>query len=304
LKLCAQKSELSEVESKYFLSQIYSIYLNENEEAEKYLKELTNRFNSNSLFLYSLASVKIKLRKIDEAQVLLDRVIEISNSKFKSVKNLAYFLKGDCYFYNNQFNLAKPFYQKFLKEHNDIDYKPTASYRLGLCYELTNQHELAKVYFEKVTTFNCSTEDDVYSKRKAEECLRKSLNAEELNLIYNINLFKSGKLDIAQRNLEEILKLNKGNEIRPQIFFQLGLIHFEKMQFENAKTYFNNVINSNLKSELWLIPFSNYYLAKIFSIEGDKIKAQRNLDKIYSFQDFDFEKMLKIWVESLRFKIS
>ncbi len=304
IEIAALKSKFAEVEANYFLSQITSSYLNENQFSADYLLQLVNKYPNNSLFLYSLASEYIKLNRIDSAVALLDRVIELNNQKFQKVLNLTYFLKGDCYFFQNQFNLAKVFYQKFLDSPVDDDFKPTASFRLGLCYELKNQRDEAKKYYRYSINSKGESDDDLFAKRFCEIYLSRRIEPNEAAIFLAENLRQNGKYDYAIASFENVLTRNPNIEIKAKIFYNLGRIYFLRGETYLAKSYFEKAIRITLEEEKSIRQFSKYYLARIFVLHYEKEPARRLLDEILKENSYDYEKTLTIWCEALKNKIS
>lgn len=304
LQKASKEGIFTNTEAKYFQSQIYSAYLNDNKTAEDLLQVLVEQFPKNILFKYSLASVKIKLRKIREADELLNDVLLNANSKFKNVLNLTYFLKGDCAFYQNQFNQAKPFYLQFIENNSDDDFKPTACYRLALSYELTNQRENAKKYYQLALEKKGETEDDIYSKRLAGEYLKNGVSTNEAQLILARNHFQNDKFDLMTSSFENLLKNNSSSNYTQLMNYYLGIASLEMNKFDEAFRYLSKIGNTKNSKESWLVPFSQYYLAFVNYKVNKKNDATNLLNRLEKFSDYDFEKQLNIWAQSLRMAIS
>lgn len=304
LQKASKDGIFTNTEAKYFQSQIYSAYLNDNKTAEALLQVLVEQFPKNILFKYSLASVKIKLRKIREADELLNVVLLNANSKFKNVLNLTYFLKGDCAFYQNQFNQAKPFYSQFIENNSVDDFKPTACYRLALSYELTNQRENAKKYYQLALEKNGGAEDDIYSKRLAGEYLNNGISSNEAQLILAQNHFQNDKFELMTSSFENLRRNNSSSNYSQLMNFYLGRASLEMNQLDEAYKYLNKIGNTKNIKESWLVPFSQYYLTVVSYKMNRKNDATNLLNRIEKYSDYDFEKQLNIWTQSLRMVIS
>ncbi len=285
---------LTSSEAKYFLSQIYSSFLNDNYSAEKYLVELVQLFPKNILFKYSLASVKIKLGKMADADKLLDEVLQSNNYAFMNVFNLSYFLKGDCAFYQNQFNQAKPFYSKFIDQYSGEDFKPTAHLRLGLSYELTNQKDVAKEYYQLSIKSRGESEDDLYSRKLASEYFKNGFSSEDQKILFVKNYFQTKNFE----SLKNILN-NSSNGLKHVTNFYLGLTNFEQNNFDEARENLYKIGNNQISRDNWLVPYAKYYLALTHYRMNQKSEALRILKIIENYSDHDFEKQLETWVRSL-----
>jgi tetratricopeptide (TPR) repeat protein len=300
LRRTSENGILTSTEAKYFLSQIYSAYVNDNKTAEDLLQFLVEEFPKNILFKYSLASVKIKLRKIKEADELLNDILLNANTKFQNVVNLTYFLKGDCAYYQNHFNQAKPYYLRFIQKNSEENYKPTACFRLALSYELTGQKETAKGFFQMALDTKGETEDDIYSNRLANEYLKNGISSEEAQIILVGNYFQNNKFDLMVSSFDNLLKANASPEATQFMNFYFGKSNLEMNKLEEANKYFSKVSNDNGFRESWLIPYSKYYLGLINYKMGRKKETLERLNAAEKQSNYDFEKQLKAWVLSLK----
>ncbi|MBU2444553.1 MAG: DUF3808 domain-containing protein [Bacteroidetes bacterium] len=304
LQKASKEGIFTNTEAKYFQSQIYSAYLNDNKTAEELLQVLVEQFPKNILFKYSLASVKIKLRKIREADELLNDVLLNANSKFKNVLDLTYFLKGDCAFYQNQFNQAKPFYLQFIENNSEDDFKPTACYRLALSHELTNQRENAKKYYQLALEKKGETEDDLYSKRLAGEYLKNGVSSEEALVILARNYFQNDKFDLMISSFENLLKNNSSSNYTQLMNYYLGRANLEMNKFDESYKCLSKIGNNKNLKESWLVPYSKYYLALINSKMNRKNESFMMLDIVENYSNYDFEKQLNTWVQALKERLN
>ncbi|MBM4175666.1 MAG: DUF3808 domain-containing protein [Ignavibacteria bacterium] len=299
LQRASSEGVLTNPEAKYFLSQIYSSFLNDNHSAEKYLVDLVQLFPKNILFKYSLASVKIKLGKMEDADELLDEVLQSNNYSFRNVFNLSYFLKGDCAYYRNQFDQAKPYYSKFIDQYSGEDFKPSAYLRLGISHELTNQKTNAKYFYRMVIDCKGETEDDLYSKKLARDYLNNDIPANQTQIILAKNYFQSKNYEL----MKNVLQSNSSFEMKNHLNYFLGRIDYELNDFNNAIKNFNKVRYTENSFDNWLAPYSKYYIALSQYVMNRKAEAMRILKSVEDHSDYDFEKQLETWMKSLAFLI-
>jgi tetratricopeptide (TPR) repeat protein len=293
IKKAATQGHLAKVEAQYYLSQILSEVLFENEAALYYLKNLVRRYPNNLLFNYSYAVLEIKERNLRDAQKILSRVITAKDSKFTQIISFAHFLMGDIFFRKNQFDSAKVYYLAFLNSTPTIDYTGIANYRLALSYELTNDRNSAELYFSNCAIGNMDLEDDQYAKRKGEIYSHRTLAVNEADLVKIVNMIESGKYKIAYDSLHSLLSRIKKESLRAEALICLSEVSYKLDKLEESLSNALIAIELNPQEEKWIAPFAAYYAARVYKKNNNTQEFSEIINRIDDYSDFDYQNKLK-----------
>jgi len=299
IQLVANRGNLAKVEAMYFLSQFYSGSLNDNQKAFDLLKELSGRYPNNKLFVYSAAVELIKLHKIDEAKNYLQKIINNNSTEISAIKELSYFLLGDCNFYQNDFSEAVSFYNLFFNKYDQSQYKPTAHFRAGVSYYFLNNLEKAKANFERSISINSKISEDQFHQRYAKKILSSNFDSTILKIFYTWNFVRSGQFNSAIKQFDEILSSKIDDDKKIVATYLKGLSYFKLNDSSNAKKVLKEATLINSKNELWAKAFAYLYLARIEFNSKNFTSAENYISKIMELEDFDFETSVKSQAKNL-----
>ncbi len=303
IQLVSKKGDLAKVEANYFLSQFYSSSLNDNQKAYELLRDLSSKYPDNELFVYSTAVELIKLHRIDEAKTHLFRIVKNNSVEIKAIKELSYFLLGDCFFYQNEFKDAITYYEIFLNQYKQNQYKPTACFRAGLSFYFIDDNKKATYYLEKCTSINSKVSEDKFYQRYAKKILNSNFDQKILKIFLAWNYLRSGKFELAISRFDEILNSNKNNDLKIVLRYLIGLSYYKMNDTTNSKKNFNEVIRMNSKDELWAKAFAYLYLARLEFSSRNYQASDNYITKILDMDNFDFENSVKSQAKNLRERI-
>jgi tetratricopeptide (TPR) repeat protein len=293
IKKAATQGSLAKVEAQYYLSQILSEVLFENEAALYYLKNLTRRYSENLLFNYSYAVIQVKERNLREAERVLSKIINSDNPKFSQIISFSNFLMGDIFFRKNQFDLAKVYYLSFLKSTPTNDYTGIAHYRLALSYELTNDRKNAEKYFNICGSGNMDLEDDQFAKRKGEIYSRRTLSVNEKELIRFVNLIEAGRYQIAYDSLKNILSNFRSDWLKAEALLNLSEASFMLGKLDESLSTALSAMEINPSDEKWIAPFAAYYAARVYHKKNDLKNTAAMIERVEDYSDYDYQNKLK-----------
>lgn len=293
IKKAATQGSLAKVEAQYYLSQILSEVLFENEASLYYLRNLVRRYPDNLLFNYSYAVLELKERNLRDAEKILIKIISSDNPKFTQIISFSHFLIGDIFFRRNQYDSAKVYYLAFLKSTPTIDYTGIANYRLALSYELTNDRKNAEKYFNNCGSGNMDLEDDQFAKRKGEIYSKRTLSTNEVNLIKSANLIESGNYQNAYDSLANLLTGLKKEMLRSEALLHLSEAAFKLGKLDESLDNALLAKEINSSEEKWIPPFAAYFAARVYHKKNDKINLQKMIDDIEDYSDYDYQNKLK-----------
>ncbi|NWF88937.1 MAG: DUF3808 domain-containing protein [Ignavibacteriaceae bacterium] len=299
IKNTAVNGNTSKVEAQYYLSQILSEVLFENEASLYYLKNLVRKYPENLLFNYSYAVLQVKERNLRDAQKTLLKIVNSDNEKFHQIISFSKFLMGDIFFRRNEFDSAKVYYHAFLNSSPTNDYTGIANYRLALSYELTDDRKNAEKYFKNSGRGNMDLEDDQYAKRKGEIYARRSLSENEINLVESINLIEAGKYSLAYDSLKILLGSVRTEWIKAEVLFYLAEAAFRLNKLEESFNFALEAKEINSQDEKWIAPFAAYYAARVYHVKKDMRNFNEMIELIDDYNEYDYQNKLKNMVYSL-----
>jgi tetratricopeptide (TPR) repeat protein len=303
IQLVASRGNYAKVEAMYFLSQFYSGSLNENQKAFELLKELVSKYSDNELFVYSTAIELMKLHRLNEAKGYLQRIISNNSIEVFAVKELSYFLIGDCNFYQNNFSDAITFYNLFLDKYEQNQYKATTHFRTAVSYYFLNNREKAKTNFEKAISINSKISEDRFHQRFAKKILDSNFDLTILKIFYAWNFVRAGQFNSAIEQFDEILKSKIDDDKRIIATYLKGLSYFKLNDTSNARKFLRDATEINSKEELWAKAFAYLYLARIEFNSQNFVLAENYISRVLELNDFDFESSVKSQAKNLQVRI-
>ena len=293
IKKVATQGSVAKVEAQYYLSQILSEVLFENEASLYYLKNLTRRYPENLLFNYSYAVIQVKERNLREAERVLSKIIHLDSPKFSQIISFSNFLMGDIFFRKNQFDSAKVYYLSFLKSTPTNDYNGIAHYRLALSYELTHDRKNAEKYFNACGNGNMDLEDDQFAKRKGEIYSRRTLSVNEIELIRFVNMIETGKYQNAYDSLKNILPNFRSDWLKAEALLNLSEASFMLGKLDESLSSALSAMEINPSDEKWIAPFAAYYAARVYHKRNDMKNTASMIGQVEDYSDYDYQNKLK-----------
>jgi len=293
IKKAAKYGEFSKTEAEYYLSQILTDYYYDYNNAAHLLQNLVNIYPRNVLFNYSLAALDIKRRKLNNAEDILDKILNTKDSNFTQIISFSNFLMGDVKYKQNHFREAENFYKYFISSTRESDYKGIAYYRLAVCCELSNDRNEAIKYFNMCSEGNMDLEDDIYAKRQGEIYRRRPLAETEVNLIKYANMIDNGKYNPAADSLLELLNKVKTDRMKAEVFLNLSEAYFLMGNYRESLNYALTSKALDVSEEKWIEPYSCFYAARAEARLGNRDAVKSYIDEAKSFSDYDYQKKLK-----------
>jgi tetratricopeptide (TPR) repeat protein len=301
IKLAADEGVITKVEAQYYLSQILSEYLADYDTASDYIKKLAQRYPNNLLFNYSLGVLKIKMRKLNESEKILHRIIISNEPKFKQIAAFSNFLIGEIYFKRNQFDSAVVYYQKFLDLTNDEEYTGITALRLGISYEILGDREQAEHYFNLTKNGNMDIEDDIFAKRKGEIYSKRTLSENEKEVIKAGNLIDQGIYEEALYTLSVFLNEIKTEKLKAEVYLLMSEAYYSLGKTAESINFALKAKYMKAADEKWIVPFASYYLARAFYKLGNETEAKKFLDEASKYADYDYQGRIKNFLYGLSY---
>ena len=303
LRLAVENGKYSDVEAKYYLSQILIEFYLGYEEADQILTGLNKKYPKNLLFKYSLGLLQLKMKNLDEAEKTFKYVINSNDSSFIQLIAYSNFSLGNLHYYKNEFDTAKYFYGNFFTNSSDNYFHGIAALRLGLCYAFTGDSLTAVEYFKLTDEGNSDIDEDRYAAVKGEEFDDNYPDSLTLKTILIRNLINAGNYAAASDSLM-VLKneLEPEEKITGEINLMLSDVAFQIDSLTKSFDYALSVIEQE-ETEDWLKPFAYYYAARASFNLGNINEAEEFISEAEDFNDYFYENELNNFLNALSYKI-
>jgi hypothetical protein len=303
LKLASEKGKWSKTEAQFYLSQLLSEFSLDVKTADKYLRNLNNKYPGNLLFKLAIAELYIQKTELRKAEKKLREVINSPDTLFKQIKCISKYSIANLFFIQNQFDSSKYYYSEFLDSVSGDHFKGMAAFRLGLSYLFTDQPELAKNYFDISSEGNMDLDEDRYASIKGTEYYEDLPDSVELSLIYSSNLIRSGKYNKAIELLNTLVTDSSAESNNSIALLYLSDALFLTGSYAESLNFAMAAFRIET-SDKWVKAFACYYAARA-SKEMDKI-VDANLFIQYAgkYSDYIYENKLKNLLYALSYSMN
>jgi tetratricopeptide (TPR) repeat protein len=301
VKKAVERGTFSKVDAEFYLSQIYSRVIVDYPAAKDLLSKLFKRYPKNLLFEFSLAWVNYELNDLNSAEKQLRNVISSKDTLYSFVVSNAEFMLGNVYFAKDNCDSATTYYQRFLDDALNNDYKGIANLNIGLCYEIDGSRKEALKYYEKASTGNSDIDEDLYAQRKKDVLLENKLSENQIKLIKYFNLIKQNRLKAAKDSLLNIIEQPKvGNQSLSQAYLYLSQISLYQKRYKESLDFAVNCIKTEIESDKWIHAYAYYYAAWDSYYLKNYLYAKLFLLQIDDLEDYDFSNSLQDKIYTLQ----
>ncbi len=268
-----EKGELTSDEAAFHLSKIYFEYLGDYRESHYFIDLLIDKYPENVLFYYQKALLEIEMKRLDEAEKLLTKVIEMNKRYFSQTTSFSNFLLGDIYFKRNKFQKAVEYFEKFFNSTATVDYLGYANFRCALAYYFLGDSVNYRHYLLLAGNGNPDVDEDEFASEMSTKLLGDKISAELKNFIIADNYYSAGDMD-GCLNFIDSVNVEKLNSIT--IIKAAALT--EKGNYAESIKLLDDFGYDNLLFE-WLNPFGHLILGIDFCNTGrnEEAKEQFNI---------------------------
>ncbi|MEO8665074.1 MAG: tetratricopeptide repeat protein [Ignavibacteria bacterium] len=299
-----QKGKFTKTDSKVFLS-LFS--LKEREEDDRngleLSGELVSEYPGSAVFKVFYSGILLQYGNVDEAISAAEDALKLNTNSFQSeIKKSANALLGTAYFRLNDFQKAADHFEEYIKYVNPEDRYNVYLYTLGISQELNGNRDKALEKYKNVRNNFINERDgelDKFFYRLAQEKIKKPVSEFDILLIKGLNLRESNKPDEAIKVYEDLIDSKKIDRYKNdddliRFYYDYGLANVYNKNPDKAIEYFNRCIKLNPENETWLVPHSYFELGKLYSKKGDKKRSEEMFEKIFDYDNFDFESFLEM----------
>lgn len=305
-----KKGKFTKTDSKVFIS-IFS--LKEKEDKDKQALEisedLTKEYPESAIFKVFYSLILLQNGFINESIAAADDALRLNINSFQDeIKKAASAVLGTDYFRLNDYQKAITYFEDFTKYLHPKDRYNVYLFTLGVSYELTGDRKKAIECYKRVRDDFINERDgelDKFFYRQAGYKINKKLNEFEIMLIKGVNLRESNKPLEAVKVFEEMKNLKlpdkfNSDDDKAKFYFESGMAYSFSKDFDKAIENFEKCISLNPDEETWIIPHSYFELGKIYAGKGSNEKSEEMFNRIFDYDDFDFESFLEMRLVNFR----
>jgi len=291
-------------EASFHLSKIYIEYLAEFDSAANHLNQIIKKYPLNSLFHYQRAILMIEARDLNAAEESLNKVLDLSNPKFRQTNAFSFFLKGEIYFKRNQFNKAIEYYTIFIDTTRSLDYTGAANLKLAICYHVLGDDEKSNEHLMLSSFGNQDIFDDKFAIEESEYLFEEKFNKEYIILVKAKNFLESGSYDSLNNFLLANIDSITNKEFKGAALTYLSESFMEEGEYPKALNYANDALKNRNGRKKWIYPYANYIISKSYFELGELDSASLYLEKSVEFTDYGYEEKLEPHFNNLKRKLN
>ena len=301
IKKTVQRGKFSKVDAEFYLSQIYSRVIVNNPSAREILNSLSRRYPKNLLFKFSLGWIDYEMNDLNAAERSLKPVVASKDTLFPFVVSNSDYIMGNIFYSRSLYDSAKTYYESFLKNAVNDDYKGITNLKIGLCYEIEGDRKEALKFYDKASTGNTDIDEDLYAERKKDEFLENKLSDNQIRLIEFSNLIKQNKLNSAKDSLQLFIQQPRiENQNLAEAYLYLVEISFYQKKYRESLDFAVKCVKTDIKSDIWIHAFAHYYAAWDSYYLKNYLDAKLFLLQIDDIGEYDFRNSLINKIYSLK----
>lgn len=189
------QGKFSRDEAAFHLSKVYFEYTGEYSKALGFIDELLKKYPADVLFIYQKALILIEQHKLNEAEALLKRVVELNLPKFTQTTAFSNFLLGDIYFKKNNFAKAVVYFEEYFNSAASLDYLGYANLRCALAYFFLNDEINYRRYIVLAGNGNLDIPEDKFAFEMSERLSGEKPSDKMAEYFIAENLYYAGEYD-------------------------------------------------------------------------------------------------------------
>jgi len=306
MRLAATKGVYTRSEAAFYLSQ-FLFNEHRREQAFEGMRTLIQRHPDNTLFLVIYSSWQLREGNLDEALTYINKASEVNARKeIKYGEEFIHSTRASIAYARNDFATARKEYDAFLAIHTQRNLVPNFTYyRIAVARDITGDRsgaiEVCRMMKEGSPT---GGPNDANLYRRGLELAAHPLTAAEIALIKAGNVYNRKLYDSSLVYFQAALALS-GNDpdLRLRSLYGLQQVYYDMNRDTEAVKIGEEAVAIKPEREAWVVPHSYFKLAQSYERLGRNADADRALDRIGDFDDYDFQKSLEHRVEEERNKL-
>ncbi len=283
------KTEIQKDENQVLLFYLSKHLFNDAQTAYLAIAKLHQKYPQSPFFNYLFGILFLDKKELSIAKQKLLYCYQ------KSITNFDYpiYHLAHCYLYELQLDSAKFFFEKFIEQKKGNIFKADANYKLGVILSIQDKPQEAQKYFYRATQFSESISDkDLHAINISKNHIFKPLTKQELYL-YQARWLFDGGFYIKALTILNAMPYNNPPEIQIELHYRKARIYHEQKKYQQALESYKQVFEVNTTQNLWMKPYSAYFIATLHEEKLDFQQAKYFFNKALSYKNYDFQTSLE-----------
>lgn len=295
LENAGKYSKILRHEAQLILCTIEKSMLDRPQEAIVRLEKARAKYGKNILLDYLYASGLLRLKKNEEALVVLNRS---QLYDFNKVQFIPFwdFLHGKACYYKNDLSGAQKHLALFVRGYKGKLMRTDAYFRLGMALTLKKRYDLGKPFFELIAKEeHGGFDEDEYAQYMAKKFSEKEPDAITLSLFQARNYFDGGYYSKSSAILRQLkIFLPKDSKHRTELNYRFARIYHSLGKLDQASTYYNASIEANgADKDVYLKAYASYFLGEIAREKGERQTAKSKYEKALTYENYFYQSGLE-----------
>lgn len=293
LKEAAKSAEFLQFESEIILFFARQNILQEQEKATQQISKLYQQHSKSIFYAFLYGTQLLADKKTDEAIQVLKKSESFKTKAVYPIHFIDYQL-AKAYSYQENYEKATIFFQKFINQYKGSSFKTDAAFRLAWSNVMLGKDDLAKSTFQLIGMLGNSTLDaDKYAYNQSQKYTGE-ISSIEKSLMSARNLFDGGYYGKAISKLEILKQNNSLNEVEKlELNYRLGRVFHEQKNYENALQSYKNCFDYSGSEQRWMAVYAVFYTAVIYKEKNDLISAKKYYQQCLKYDDYDYQNGLE-----------
>ncbi|MEO1414312.1 MAG: tetratricopeptide repeat protein [Bacteroidota bacterium] len=291
LEEAAAKSTLLQIEAQLVLCQVEKSMLDKPLDALDRLYAAKQKFNGNILIDYQLASGLMRLKRNDEAMVILSKVDQYKNDRVFYIPFWD-FLLGKSYYYRNDYGNAQRHLALFVRDYKGKLMRTDAYFRLGMSLTLNNRYQMGQTFFQLIAAEqHGGFDEDEYAEYMAKKFATTPPDPISLSLFRARNYFDGGYYRKAKAVLSQLgLLLPPQSPFRTEMYYrQARIFHSEGALSQAIEAYEKCIQHTGIEENKWLQAYASYFLGEIAHEQARKEDAEVYYKAALKYDEFFYQ---------------
>lgn len=295
LEEAGKHSRLLRHEATLMLSTIERNMLDDPHLALERLKKERIRQKNNIVVDYFAASALMRVKKNEEALVILQKRGRFDNENIQDIPFWNYLLGKACYF-KNDYQGSQQHLATFVRDYKGKLMRTDAYFRLGMSLSLNGRYDLGKPFFELISREDHGGfDEDEYAQFMANKFAIEEPNGVLQALFKARNYFDGGYYNKALAILRQLNYLiPKEASTRTELNYRFARIYHSMGQIPDAEKYYHACIDAEGSEEhTYLKAYASYFLGEIARAQGRKTLAVSNYKHALKYENYFYQSGLE-----------
>ena len=290
IRLAVNKSYLSQVEARDFLSRIYSRYEGRKDDASEIYRVLTDKFPGNPMYSYYYAGHMFDYGDYKSAKPLLDALLARKDLNYPVFAQNCNYYSGLIYYYLGDYTVSGRYFMTLTNYPGKLsdNMRQTAFYATGLGLERTGKRTKAVNYYNRAVEVKTGP----YDKDEIKDRIKNEMKSEEIQLAGIERFLNNAEYVEAESKIHEQIasigdRTDKTAKLYRELFnVRLADVYFNLDRPGDALYVINEIKEKTIDEDK--VELANYFLlSALIHFKLGNMKAAEDFIKKLSDIDTD-----------------